>query len=179
MPMRNRKDNPHILHARDFDIENFPGHYYRGYVWDSVEAMREGIKDDEDDYAKAIGACTHAHYIQMIKDSGHAINKAPRRMGELHFVTQIWDAEVVSHECFHATTNICRICNVWPAVNIEYEEFGAYVQGTLTQAVYGWLWEVDSKHSAIGFIWRCKKKFGALWDKIRAYIVQNAPKTLS
>ena len=125
MPVNHQKDESHVIAKADFMIGKFPGHYYRGFLWNDLETMREAIATVDDDFANVLAACCHDLYIQVIPASGRVENKCPKRMGELHFARGKWDMNLVCHECFHATTNICRVCNIQPALNIEQEEFAA------------------------------------------------------
>lgn len=175
MPVNHKKDESRVLAKADFPIDKFPGHYYRGYLWDSLEAMRLATKEEDESENKAIAVCCHEPFIQVIYQNGKLENRCSRRLGEIHFVTNIWSMEIVTHECFHAATNVCKICNINPALNIKMEEFGAYVQGNLTGMVYSWLWNVDPQKGTVGFVWKWRERFRRAQAKIMEIISGKRP----
>jgi len=67
----------------------------------------------------------------------------PPMMGDLHFVSDKWDEEVVSHEATHAMCQYQRTHGLYDTSDINVEESLCYFQGDLNKKVYRWLWKHD------------------------------------
>lgn len=144
MPIKHQKDMSRCIAWGDIYINYFPGHYYRVFLWKDQAAMLDNTTLDGEERDEACGgiAC-HAPYIGCIGNDGRSMNRAPKRLGEIHFIRDSWNMEVVAHECFHASNNVCKILNIDPQDDIVLEERAAYIQGELVDEIYGWLWKMD------------------------------------
>lgn len=140
--IKRNKDLTNCLSQQKFPIFRWASRFYKGFLWRDHDSMINNvILDDGGSDCRAV--CTHASYVMMFPEDGPNIIKAPRYLGELHFVKRDWNLEVVSHECTHALLNICRAMNIHPFLEIHYEEQAAYKLGVLVDNVYTWLWSID------------------------------------
>lgn len=130
-----------------FPITRYGKHnFYEGYLWTDRESMEKNVVDDSNSESedKTAACAVHApFFVRQDGATGPFKVSAPHRLGELHFIASSWDMEIVSHECYHATTNICRLLHIDPLIDIMYEEAAAYIHGELVDMVYRWLWDVD------------------------------------
>lgn len=148
MPIKHSKDMSQCVAWNDFYTDYFPGHYYRVCLWKDRRAMLDNtLHNDEEGSDEDCGGITcHAPYTARIGNDGRSMNRAPKRLGEIHFIQDDWNLEVVAHECFHASNHICKILNINPQTEILFEERAAYIHGELVDEVYGWLWRTDPPH---------------------------------
>lgn len=147
--LKYKKDLRNCISRNKLSIPRYDNvRFYDGFLWKEKDDLLQNSIPDESMPDKGAGAaCRHAPYFIQANQSGPAVIKAPRKLGELHFISGIWNMEVVSHECFHATMHICELLNIQPAVDIIYEEMAAYIHGELVDATYRWLWNVDPPRS--------------------------------
>lgn len=72
---------------------------------------------------------------------------SPPVLGELHFVSNDWNMETVSHECCHAMFHFLRTHGAFlESTEMEEEERYCYLLGDLVRNVYLWLYENDSEY---------------------------------
>lgn len=125
-------------------------HYYDLFLWEHVEALKACLDDvervdlelEKERGGEPTAFCCHSVWHEYEEDDVWK-EKWPRKLGEIHFLKGKWDLEVVSHECEHAKTHICRRLHINPLNAIDEEEQAAYILGEMVQATYRWLWKVD------------------------------------
>ena len=151
MSVKFKKDLTRCLAHTKIDIHLFPGKYYKVFLWEDLDAMRANIRPDEGEEIEdgCIGMTCHNHYRLDALPNGSLRVKSAKYLGEIHFLRNVWDAEVVAHECFHATNNICKLLMLNPQLDIMLEERAAYMHGELVNDVYKWLWRVQPPKGAI------------------------------
>ena len=115
---------------------------WRVYLWKTFKDMEDQSVNDVSGaraYHKAF-----AYFLRSDENGDMIRSRTSPVMGELHFVSDNWNIEVVSHECCHAMF-LCLAshgkyyCNA----DMEEEEKYCYLLGDLTRKVYLWLYEVD------------------------------------
>ena len=121
------------------------GSFWRVYLWEDTESMilQSGI----DGECRACH-CSMQYYENIITGakSTHPL------MGEIHFIKDKWDVEVVSHECTHAMIHYNNSRNLKDESEyMTVEEQLCYLQGDLCNNVYKWLWQkaVELKNNTI------------------------------
>lgn len=162
MPIRRRKDRSRLKAARrllathvyerrasGFD-ESARGHYYEVFLWLDIEAARAAVPPD----AGRGGCAWHCIAPSWVHVDADGTEKAhiPKKIGELHFVANIWNEAMVSHELQHAALNIQRL---WPKVAeaavaqepMAAEELLCYRFGRMYDDLWRWLWDVDEPAS--------------------------------
>ena len=149
-----KKDLTNCLSQAKFPISQYETRYYSGFLWKDRKSLAANIildadeKDDDMD-----GICCHSSYFVGRNTASPYQIKCPRKLGEIHFIADKWDLEVVSHECLHATINIARMLNCHPFYDINYEEQVCYIHGELVDMVYRWLWQANPKRSIWKMAW--------------------------
>jgi hypothetical protein len=135
-------------------------HFWTVYLWDSVEALAPCSDREEAtaEYAArceeagvtmtVTGACCHMPEFQRHEGGQWVAHRLPK-LGELHFVKDIWNLEIVAHECRHTESSAHAALGI-PLPNSEQhgqdinaEEDACYYLGGLIDNVYRWLWQVN------------------------------------
>jgi len=113
-------------------------HYFDIYLWEDQESFLKNTID-MDEYTQ--GCCELASVL-LDPESGFSI--PPRKLGEVHFIKDKWDEEVVAHELCHALLH--RLRELCPSIRSvmkqekNYEEEICYEFGMWNKQVYRWLW---------------------------------------
>lgn len=171
MAIKYKKDLTQCKAWRNVPVPFWDGHYYRVFLWNNLDALRANvIADDGKVEDECKGMATHAHYVQVLPDSGCAYTRAPRYTGEIHLLAGQWDEEIVAHEVFHATVNVCKLLRITPEQAIEYEERAAYIQGIMTYDIYHWLWDIDTPKEDVARWWM-RMMFAPVVEMIKAFRV--------
>lgn len=161
MAIKFKKDLSGCIARANIELDGFPGHYYRVFLWKDQASMIANVIDDDAENAAAM--CVHNKYYCKVADTGHPVSAVPKYMGEMHFIDPDWCLEYVAHECFHASNNICIVLCINPAVHIQYEEYAANIYGELVEAVYNWLWQTKPPSRDWNLWKRIKKVIFGKW----------------
>ncbi len=142
--IKRKKDLTHCLGMAHFSVFRWESRFYRGYLWQDQASMVDNIDfEDTSDNDSCYAACTHAPLATTFPKDGPITVRAPRLLGELHFIRGKWNLEVVSHECLHALKNICLAMNIQFMLDNMHEEKAAYIHGVMVKEVYAWLCHKD------------------------------------
>jgi len=118
-------------------------HYWHVFLWRDKTAFIGGTKGMED--GKASG-CHCPCPTLMDPESGELLPSP--KCGEIHFVAEDWNEEVVAHELQHAILHRLRVlCPSYRAIlerdEIEAEEEVCYEFGRWFAAIWKWLLQND------------------------------------
>lgn len=124
----------------------FGKHYYDVFYWSSQDAFIQNTYDNDE----SVMACVnHAPVRILIDCDGKTIKEIiPKKLGEVHFVRDQWNMEVVAHEMLHVYLNVMReVRNVKDIIeqNGDSEEEACYEFGYATDLIYRRLWDDDSE----------------------------------
>lgn len=138
MSINSNKDLSHCV-ARTRFVCLDGRQFWRVYLWKDNESLINNVGVTGD-----VRAC----HISMLywENSTTGEKRTTPLMGELHFVSNDWNIEVVSHECCHAMFLYNESHNLkYEGPEKTVEEQLCYLQGDLCLRVYRWLVKVD-KH---------------------------------
>lgn len=113
-------------------------HFYRVYLWESLEAMQEQINH----------RCGAMHRPMVwFENPKTGARRVPPMLGDMHFVSGKWNEETVSHECCHAMFHFSdvKILVDVEEMDMTVEEQLCYFQGDLNKKIYRWLWKHDKE----------------------------------
>ena len=116
-------------------------YYFDVYLWSDHDSFLNNTIGNDD---RARGCCELAPSL-IDPESKEEI--PTRKMGEVHFIVDQWDEEVVAHELCHAL--IHRLRSLCPSTRsvIEqeenYEEDICYEFGKWNKKIYRWLWSCN------------------------------------
>lgn len=132
----NKKDLTKCLAKTKVSPEIKKDIFWRVYLWGDVESLCANTEEklDPDLYA------CHCSMIYWESAEGEVYHTPC--MGEIHFISDKWDEEIVSHECTHAAFQVQRT-HLLNLEDFEDEEKICWVQGSLCKQIYQWLWSVD------------------------------------
>ena len=144
MAIKYKRDESRLVAKTKVPVEYCPGKFFRVCLWADQRAMCAASAEPVNPDALPSAFCCHSSYVLRRTDAGYVETRAANLLGEMHFTAGKWDEEVVAHECFHATTNICKRLLIRPEMHIEEEEWAAYIHGRLVRETYRWLWRTDT-----------------------------------
>lgn len=139
--MAGKKDFTNCVDKTKIRVDSI-GKSWRVYLWKTHEDME---KQSVDDTSGAGAYHRSITYTIALDRNGELLksNTAPV-MGELHFVSNSWNVEVVSHECCHAMFLYLASHGKYDFhTSMEEEEKYCYLLGDLTLQVYRWLYDKD------------------------------------
>ena len=124
--------------------------YFHVFLWPSQETFDQNTYDNKP--GESSGCVNLAPpYIEVYKDGTTSEEMIRPKLGEVHFIKDKWDMEVVAHELFHALMHRLRF--VKPSAEDIMEQVGsseedvAYEFGRWVDKIYRKLWEKDSEGS--------------------------------
>ena len=140
-----RKKNKEKLVA-EWKLKSGSGHYYSAFLWEDQKSFDENTHDNKP--GEAAGCCNHAPMKLLVNEEGRVLKKCPpKKMGEVHFIKDKWNMEIVAHELLHAL--IGRFRNIQPKLcdivmqNGNAEETICYGFGEWVDQSYRRLWKED------------------------------------
>lgn len=149
MRMKDFKVYPGLI-ASDFYIMEGDGHSLRIWLWETQEGLKRwaenystGLTGDSDEYDGCEGLHSPSDWL-IFNTKDHY---APfQHIGELHFIKDRWDLNIVTHEFLHALFHYIRV--IVPDFGRSFymnwmseEEKICYPFGEWCDWAYRWLWK--------------------------------------
>lgn len=141
------KDLTNCLEVSSVLIERGP-HYYEVYLWKDLDSMR-AASDEFNNKKDFFAFCCHNPYKEREVDDKWE-REVEEKLGELHFVTKMWNFEIVSHEVEHAKTHACRMFGLDHIRDDKHEERVAYLTGKMVSHVLLLLAKFEDNHKRNG-----------------------------
>lgn len=143
MPIKRFKDESKCL--AKWKMKAGKRHYFHVFLWESKQAFDENTCDNEP--GEALGCCNNAPSIIEIGSDGSEREIIRPKLGEVHFIKDTWNMEIVAHELFHAIIQQIRM--IGPKADDIVEQIGdseediCYTFGRWMHEIYSLLWEVN------------------------------------
>lgn len=134
-----RKDKTKLI--MQWKLKAGKKHYFHVFLWEDQESFDQNVLGTEKN--ECIGCCNLAPTIISFKDNKEAIIRP--KLGEIHFIKDEWNLEIVAHELCHGL--IQRLRMIEPRVSDvveqidESEEIICHEFGKWVYKVYNSLWE--------------------------------------
>jgi hypothetical protein len=122
-------------------------HYFHVFLWEDPESFAQNTTDTD----KKTGGCVNLvpSIIEIEGDSKKEIVRP--KLGEVHFIKDRWDMEIVAHELCHALIHRIRMIRPDATQVVEQEgdseETICYEFGKWVDQIYRVLWEVTQTGS--------------------------------
>jgi len=153
MPYNESKDLAHVVAQTTLHVTN-TDHYFEVFLWNDIKAMQNEACNASEKVTIAV--VNHAPTEITIFEDGVEREDISNKLGEVHFIKDEWDFEVLSHELLHALWQRLRHCDVnaddvvWQKSNgsdsfedSSLEEIICYEFGRWVQQVAEFLWNND------------------------------------
>jgi len=129
-------------------IKSTGRYYYDVFLWEDQKSFDENTNDNAPN--EAAGCVNYAPTKMLISgDDGRVLKKViPKKMGEIHFIKDKWNMEIVAHELCHSLIGrlrhspMLKLCDIIQQNN-NAEELICYEFGSWVDQVYRKLWELD------------------------------------
>lgn len=149
MPIKHRKDKTRLIGRVRL---RKPGqrHYLFAYLWQDRDAMLAAT--DIDDPRTMACHCCNSYVEHFPPRKLHDVigaeprsRSCPPLLGELHFVRNEWNEEIVAHELCHALVHRLRTLPNRGAVfeDMDHEEPLCLTFGQWFNQLYNWLWDFN------------------------------------
>jgi len=119
--------------------------YYDVFLWEDQKSFDENTNDNEPE--EAAGCVNYAPTMLLVSQDGTITKKCfPKKIGEVHFIKDKWNTEIVAHELCHALIGRFRmnkspkLCDMVMQTD-EAEEEICYEFGRWFDQVYRRLWK--------------------------------------
>lgn len=121
-------------------------HWWRVFLWGDHASMVANIDASEEDWSRAGAGHLPATILYRADGVDRQVHKP--QLGELHFISGVWNLEIVAHECTHALLHRLRYGRLPSKEQVldgafEHEESICYEHGAMISGIHKWLWEVD------------------------------------
>jgi hypothetical protein len=127
-------------------------HYFHVFLWDSQESFDQNTLDNEP--GQVLGCVNYCPYTIEIEKKREKKIIMPK-LGEIHFIKDIWTLEIVAHELCHALLH--RLDYLEPSIDEIFSEEGNSEEsiclefGQWMDEIYRHLWQKNpyGKHSGV------------------------------
>lgn len=151
MPLRHRKDLSRLIGRTRIQGRRSRRHYLLAYLWEDRQAMLAVVGTDGKGLDIRAMHCPNVTVMQVGKKNEPTVYKSPPLLGEVHFVANDWNEEIVAHELVHAVLHRLEALGQGDltALEIEDEEPICLEFGQWFDQVWSWLWKINphGKHA--------------------------------
>lgn len=146
MPYKRIKDKTNLI--AQWKVKTDPKYYFHVFLWKDQDSYFKNTPKDvlpnEGSCGCAALSCSMIEVYEDGTDSGEIVFP---KLGEIHFIKDNWDMNVVSHECLHMIIHRIRMLRLDFSKIIEQEddceEDLCYMFGDLVDEIYRKLWEIN------------------------------------
>jgi hypothetical protein len=148
VPIKRLKDESKLI--AKWKIKSGNRHYFHVFLWKNQKAFDENTLDNNPH--TSLGCVNLAPTIMLFTNKGTKKIIRPK-LGEVHFIKDKWDLEVVAHELCHALIQRLRMIKPSAKSVVEQtknnEETICYEFGEWVDKIYRMLWKVNKSKSWI------------------------------
>ena len=112
--------------------------FYTVFLWEDQQSFDENTMDNCP--GEAAACVNHIDIGAMVNTKGGKVKLLPpRKLGEIHFIKDKWNIEIIAHETMHVFLNRMRVlspklCDIMR--NIDDEEFVCFEFGQWVQEIH-------------------------------------------
>jgi len=121
-------------------------YYFHVFLWEDQESFEKNSLTGEFKSKDYAGSTNLAPFIIQVTSQGNQII-VKLKLGEVHFIKDKWDMEIVAHELTHVLIHRMRVLKPLAKDIIdqieEGEEIICYEFGSWVDQVYRLLWEIN------------------------------------
>jgi len=155
MTIKRVKDYTHLYKsATMYSTLPCQGKYYIDmYLWGNRDALEANAAHCDKDTKAAF--CSMPYRVRINEDGSEDLKVKPK-LGELHFVKDDWNMEIVAHELQHALAHRMRVLEPFAQQVMDQDDSHDYIKsaeerfcreaGRWFDELYRWLW----RHNAYG-----------------------------
>ena len=146
MPYKKNKKIDNLIAQFKINIKS-EKYYFHMYLWENKESMMLNAPDDVKGSDSEAMAALATSIIKIHSDGTESDEIIYPKLGEIHFIKDRWDMNIVAHELMHIMIHKIRMVGpefekiIYQDENAEEET--CYLFGDWVSEVYLKLWEVN------------------------------------